>query len=228
MLMPTYLFENEFTQFSDIISKYSCSELHFKKDSVIINHGETRNYSYFIIKGLVSFSIIKENGKNKISTFRGEGTIFPLYYSYKVTSMEKIMEVKAYTDVTVLKINREDLYDIMLRYPSFAVRMSDIYCKYANLLLFDINSKTFDKAFVMLSNFLYIYITHMTINKIIPLTIDEIFEITGLPKSDISQCIEELKIRGIVSINDENQLLVIDSDKLHDISFVTTLEEGIV
>jgi chemotaxis signal transduction protein len=106
--------------------------------------------------------------------------------------------------------------------------MSDIYCKYANLLLFDINSKTFDKAFVMLSNFLYIYITHMTINKIIPLTIDEIFEITGLPKSDISQCIEELKIRGIVSINDENQLLVIDSDKLHDISFVTTLEEGIV
>ncbi|MDO4649847.1 MAG: cyclic nucleotide-binding domain-containing protein [Eubacteriales bacterium] len=161
MLLPSYLFQDEFSEFYDVIMQMPHTEKKYLKGETIIGPGSERPCCFFVLEGLATFSILHESGRSKTSTFRGRHTIFPLYYSYSSTIMEQCMEVTAFTDILVAQFSRQQIYTLMVKYSGFALNMVDCYCKYATTLQYDLTSQMFDNTLMKTSNFLYIYLKYM-------------------------------------------------------------------
>lgn len=224
MLMPSYLLAGEFKQFETDIRNMSSDIMSFKKGEAIISLGAKRPFCYYVIEGLATFSIIHESGRNKTCNFRGNGTIFPLYYGYHATIMEQYMEVRAFTDMETIRLTRNQLHLLMAKYNRFAITMSDCYCKYATMLQYDLSSQMFDNALVKVSNFLYLYLTYMqpVVPNVIELSQEDIGSTIGLSRSNTSRALGVLKNEGIIR-NNRGLIQVVNMEKLieycSDISF---------
>lgn len=224
MLMPTYLLAGEFSDFEDIIREVPGDIIHFSKGEAIIPLGAVRPYCYYVVEGLAVFSIVHESGRNKNCTFRGKGTIFPLYYSYDSTIMEQYLDVRAFTDVTLIRLTRTQIYSLMTKHAHFAIAMCDCYCKYATILQYDLETQLFDSALVKTSNFLYLYLKYMhpSIPGVIELSQEEIGNTIGLSRSNTSRALNTLKSEKIIE-NYRGMIKVISMEGIiqhcSDISF---------
>lgn len=156
-----------------------------------------------------------ESGRLKVSTFRGDGTIFPLYVNYSETIMEKVLEVQAFTDITVLEIPKYRIHNLMMENPDFAMAMNGAYSKYTTLLLYDLTSQLFDNALVKTCSFLHIYISYMqpAVPSVIELTQEEIGDIIGLTRPNVSRALNVLKKDGIIE-TDRGLIRVTDHERL--------------
>lgn len=215
MLMPTYLLSEEFRSFEQDLKALSSNVVSYKKGETIIALGALRPYCYYVLEGLATFSIIHESGRNKNCNFRGPGTIFPLYYGYHATIMEQYFEVRAFTDMTLIRMTRKQLSQLMSQDPQFCFAMCDCYCKYTTMLQYDISSQLFDNALVKLSNFLYLYLEYMkpAVPDIVDLSQEEIGTTIGLSRSNTSRALGTLREQGIIQ-NARGLIRVIDKEKL--------------
>ena len=224
MLMPRFLLSGEFSDFENEIRNLTSDIVIYKKGEPIICIGSSRSYCYYVLDGLATFSIIHESGHVKTCTYRGIGTIFPLYYDFNSTIMEQYTEFRALTDIQLLRLTRQQLYLLMTKYTQFSIAMANCYCKYVTMLQYDLSSQMFDTALAKISNFLYLYLlyTHPVISGIIELSQEDIGNIIGLSRSNTSRALSVLKNEGIIRTH-RGMIQVINVKKLttycSDISF---------
>ena len=109
MLMPTYLLANEFSAFESELRHLTKDVIRYKRGETIIFPGDKRPWHFYVADGVASYSFTHISGRNKIVTFRGAGTIFPFYYDYDSVIMEELMEFRAFSDMTVWRIDHKQI-----------------------------------------------------------------------------------------------------------------------
>lgn len=203
LLLPSYLFSDEFRDFEEIILETSQDHVTYQKGEIISMPGDDRNYCYYVIEGVAIFYLIHSSGRHKATSFRGEGTIFPLYYDYSQTLMEKYLEIQAFTDLKLIRLTRKQMYSLMFKYSAFAIAMSNCYCRYTTLLLYDLGIQMFSDVLIKTANFLYIYLIYMDKEKTreIRMSQEEIGATIGVTRSNVTRALSRLKQDGIIQIS---------------------------
>ena len=212
MCQPTYLLANEFKEFEKEFLETCLIRKRIEKGTIIYHQDDRRNFSYYIISGVAAFFIGHESGKDKLTTFRGEGTIFPLYYVNSRYNMENHLIVKAITDMEVIMIPKNQLKNMMLLNPRMAVAMSETYCKYCSILLYDLEGQLFETYVSRTCNFLYIYSKYMK-NLHVRLNHEEIAQATGITRANVSRVISRLKKDEVIR-NTREGFEIMDEDAL--------------
>ena len=132
MLQPNIVLTREFIQFEDLLKTTFKDRLSFNAGETILSTADDRDkYCYYVMSGLVRCEFVGYTGSLRTTTMRGEGTIFPLYYTHKVTSMEKVLEFLAETPCSLIKIKKEDLRELMIEVPAMWLAMMDAWGEYA-------------------------------------------------------------------------------------------------
>ena len=102
MLMPRYFFADDFRQFYD----YFLSQPHIKKTfckgDYIWKPGQPYEKIHYIISGAEMHYADHENGRRKIISFHGTGTVFPGYRLYEF-KIELSLITVALSDMEVLE-----------------------------------------------------------------------------------------------------------------------------
>ena len=79
MLSSRYIFSDDFRQFYDYFLSQSHSKKTFHKGDYLWKPGQPYEKIHYIISGIEMLYSDHENGKRKIISFHGAGTIFPGY-----------------------------------------------------------------------------------------------------------------------------------------------------
>lgn len=212
MIKPTYLLTDEFTRFEHVFHASSFVRKRITKGSIIYHPEQKRDYSYYILEGIAVFYLCHECGRDKITTFRGNGTIFPLYCEENQYSMEAHIGVKAVTDMTVLVIPKKQLKNLMLCIPELSLAMTQAYCKYCSVLLYDMENQLFENYTCRTCNFLYVYTKYMK-KLCVKLSHEDIAQATGITRSNVSRVISKLKKENILRCV-KNGFEIVDEESL--------------
>jgi len=215
MLSPNYLLAGDFLKFESIFLERFPERKTFAANEIIIDLPDDRSkVCYYVLHGTAVYTLLHENGGAKLSTMRGVGTIFPLYYTYQATTMERNLEVTALTTMETIVIPKEELHKLMLEIPEIAIAMIDTYGKYATILLYDNASQFFDSVKTKVSSFIYLQCYGNNAN--LPsfnMTHEQISKATGVSRANVSRTISELRRDGIIS-TEHNCIYVQDKDAL--------------
>lgn len=217
MVYPSYMLSNEFTSYEDLFLKRFHHVETIHKDTIILSQEDDRSREcFYILEGTAIFTLQHENGKQRITTFRGKGTIFPLYYAYKSTSVERISEFKALTDMKMIRMDKSDLVNLMKEYPDLFVAMCNAWGDYALALYMYTIDEGFETAYTRVCNFLYFCLLtpELSDGRTIPITHEKIAKSCGLSRENVSRVISRLvsekiaeTIRGGIKILDEDRIL---------------------
>ena len=83
MLIPRYYFSNDYRDFYEYFLTQPHTVKIFRKDECLWNYGDPITHIYYIISGAAMTTLEHENGSRKISSFHGEGTVFPGFHRLK-------------------------------------------------------------------------------------------------------------------------------------------------
>lgn len=224
MLMPNYIFEDDFIEFEPLIKSQFPNSIHVKKGHMIIDPNDIRTKYYYVLKGQASFVIRHEDGGAKVSSIRGKGSIFPLFYNFKRTNMEKILEVKARTDMELIVIPRSEFLRMMLENSGIAMAMLDAYGRYTTLLLHDMSNILFDSVYIRICNFLALQT--LVSGDVVNMTHDDIAEVAGTTRATVSRALNILKCRNVVSISRQKICILSREKLLSGCSYAVNLNEN--
>jgi len=195
--MPSFLFTGEFSAFEHVFKERFSNIKRVKKNCTIIDLTDDRSKNcYYVLSGTASYVLRHENGYAKVSSLRGPGTIFPLYYTYSSTNMESSLEVTALSNMELIDIPKAELLKLMIEIPRIGIAMCDAYGKYATLLLYDMSSQLFESANIRVCS--YLYIQQLSFGRILQMTHEEIGDVTGITRATVSKILSDLRKEGIV------------------------------
>ena len=101
MLIPRYYFSNDYRDFYEYFLTQPHTVKIFRKDEYLWNYGDPITHIYYIISGAARTTLEHENGSRKISSFHGEGTVFPGFHR-SVFKIEQSIATRAVTDMETL------------------------------------------------------------------------------------------------------------------------------
>lgn len=215
MLSPNYLLAGDFLEFESIFLERFPQRKSFAANEIIIDLPDDRSkVCYYVLRGTAVYTLLHENGGAKLSTMRGVGTIFPLYYTYQSTTMERNLEVTALTAVETIVIPKEELRKLLLEIPEIAIAIIDAYGKYATILLYDNASQFFDSVKIKVCSFIYLQCYGNNAN--VPsfnMTHEQISKMTGVSRANVSRTISELRRDGVITTG-HDRISVRDKDAL--------------
>ena len=105
MLIPRYYFSNDYRDFYEYFLTQPHTVKIFRKDEYLWNYGDPITHIYYIISGAAMTTLEHENGSRKISSFHGEGTVFPGFHR-SVFKIEQSIATRAVTDMETLCFTR--------------------------------------------------------------------------------------------------------------------------
>lgn len=220
MIMPQFLLAGEFSAFEPILLERFHNRKHFSAGDTIIEMTADRSKNcFYVLSGVASYVMRHENGGTKITSLRGVGTIFPLYYTYSSTNMESSLDVIAVSDMEVIDIPKADLMQVMIDIPRFGIAMCDAWGKYATLLLYDVSSHLFDSANMRVCSFLYIQ--QLSSKNCIRMTHEEIGMATGVSRANVTRILGTLSKKGIISVA-RRRISILSVDQLLEYCSYTT------
>jgi CRP/FNR family transcriptional regulator len=168
-----------------------------------------------------SFFVHEDEGLVQL-VLRGQGTIFPLYYSFRSTSLDQVLQVIALTDSELIVIPKDELLDLMLEMPFIAIAMLDAYGKFASYLDYVLVSRLYDSVRIRVCGFLLL---HSNGDSTIKLTHDQIAKAVGSSRAKVSEVISELKKESLIEAR-RGCIKVLDLEELsRRSSYIARIEE---
>ena len=212
MIMTSFLLSGEFSKFESLFLEKFHTIRHIKAGETIIAPNDDRSKNcYYVLEGIAAYIIIHEKGSVKTSSLRGPGTIFPLYYTHESTHMEKVLDVVARTDMTLIDIPKSELRQLIMEQPELSLALCDAWGKYATLLLYDVSSQLFDSASVRVCSFLYIQF--LTYGSHLQVSHEKIGEATNVTRATVTKILNNLAKAKIISTG-RNKLSILDVEQL--------------
>ena len=183
MLMPRYFFSDDFQQFYEYFLSQPHSQKTFHKGEYLWKPGQPYEKIHYIISGAAIHLADHESGRRRIISFHGAGTVFPGYrqYDYKI---ELSLVTIALSDMKVLEFTKEQFQNM-----------------FETNFLFEIVHQEYNPSFVKICNLLYL----LTINQpscsglVIDMTQEELSEILGLSRIQVTRGLSELRNQNIIS-----------------------------
>ena len=222
MIKPNIVLEGEFLAFEELLSKHFPIRRTFDRGETIYGFSDDRSkYCFYVVNGLVSCSYLSESGIEMTSTMRGRGTIFPLYYTYKSTTIERTLEFAAARKTELIVIPKPELSRLMREEFDLALAMMDAWGEYATYILYTAETR-FDSVRHRVCGFLAL---HRPGDGNIRMTHEAIARATGTTRENVTRVLSDLQKAGIVQLS-RGRIVILDGERLEaESSYVSTIEE---
>lgn len=222
MLKPNITLAGEFVDFEELLSERFPIRRSFEKGEVIYGYTDDRSkYCFYVTSGLVQCTSLTESGAQMISTMRGEGTIFPLYYTHKSTSIERTLEFSAVKKTELIIIPKDELLQLMQETPELMMKMMDAWGEYATYVLYSSETR-FESVQSRVCGFL---ILHGNGAGTIRMTHEAIARATGATRENVTRVLSDLQRAGIVKMK-RGMTQIVDRERLEELApYVSIIEE---
>lgn len=197
--IPEYYYDQTFQPFQEMIVGTSQSQT-FPAKETLINVGEYMDKTFYIHQGVLKFSILSANGKEKTCWFIGPGGLFSLYSPLERHYREERDEliVKAQTDVIVTTVSQSKIANLFDHHPEFAKTMLRQYADFSSILLYDVINLASQDNLTKVCTYLYQYERLLKPHQII-LTQEEMAINIGISLLNFSRCLQKLRQQGIIA-----------------------------
>ena len=200
MLTPRYFFSDDFNKFYDYFSEQPHIKKTFQKGEYLWQPGQPYEKIHYIISGVAVHFADHENGRRKIISFHGAGSVFPGYRTndYKI---EQSLTTVALSDMKVFEFTIAQFQKMVEANTALSEQIINWYSMYTNLLLFETVHQEYNSSLTKLCNLLYL----LTVNQparsglVIDMTQEELAEILGLSRIQLTRGLSELRKQNIIS-----------------------------
>ena len=200
MLKPRYFFAEDFKAFYDYFLSQPHLKKSFQKGDYLWKPGQPYEKIHYIISGAAIHFADHEMGRRKIISFHGAGTVFPGYrqHDYKI---ELSLITMALTDMRVLEFTKEQFQNMFQSNTMLSEQVVNWYSMYINRFLFETIHPEYNPSLIKICNLLYL----LTINQptgvgsVIDMTQEELGEILGLSRIQITRGLSALRRQSIIS-----------------------------
>lgn len=202
MLTPRYFFIDDFKPFYDYFLSSPHVSKTFQKGELLWRPGQPHEDIYYVISGSSMNYADHENGRRKIISFHGAGTVFPGYHRLDFR-IELSLATVALTDMAVLRFTKKQFQKMFETNTNLAEQVVDWYARYVNRLLFETIHQEYNPSLVKLCDLLYLFVNDQTSsdNTTIEMTQETLAELLGLSRVQLTRELSELRKEGIVSSN---------------------------
>lgn len=224
MLIPRYYFSNDYRDFYEYFLTQPHTVKIFRKDEYLWNYGDPITHIYYIISGAAMTTLEHENGSRKISSFHGEGTVFPGFHR-SVFKIEQSIATRAVTDMETLCFTGAAFLEMLSENSRLMLSTLDWYASYINLLLYESAHQDYNSSFVKLCNLLYLFTQNSPGGRTnrIDLTQENIAEILTVTRVNAARSLGRLKDEKII-VPHRKWIEIIDQKVLEAYCSLETLQ----
>ena len=200
MLTPRYFFADDFRQFYEYFLSQPHTARTFHKGDYLWKPGQPYEKIHYIISGAAIHFADHENGRRKIISFHGAGTVFPGYHQHDY-KIELSLITAALSNMKVLEFTKDQFQKMFETNIALSEQVINWNSMYINRFLFEIVHQEYNPSFVKICNLLYL----LTINQpacsglVIDMTQEELAEILGLSRIQLTRGLSELRRQNIIS-----------------------------
>ena len=199
MRTPRYLFTGDFAAFADYFRAQPHQERRFRKGDCLWAPGQPFQSLYYILSGVAQTYTVHENGRRKITSFHGGGTVFPGYHQQDFRIENSIVTV-ALTDVHALEFTKEQFRLMFERNDRLNAQVVEWYASYVNPLLYETAHQEYNSTFLKLCNLLYLLPTRQSVpdSGVIDMTQDDLADILGVSRVQLTRGLSVLRGKAII------------------------------
>lgn len=219
-ILPNYFWMGDFSDFEALLRKHGrLSE--YGRGNVASGAAEVFPNACYTVAGLMKLSVLHEDGYEKTVLFSGPGSMTPLYSPPSKFKLEyEALIYSAATDAVIIEIPQQKMLQLMIENPSLHLRMTDVYVKFANLLLYDSISQARNDTLTRVADFLSIYLVSMRAS-VVYLSQSEIAEAIGGTRANVARAVRTLRDRGAIETF-RGRLKIVDVDMLRSFCSLDT------
>lgn len=199
LLTPRYYFADDFRAFYDYFLSQPHEAKSFRKGEYLWAPGAPYEKIHYIISGAEMHYADHESGRRKIISFHGPGTVFPGYRPNDFR-VELSLTTVALSDVQALEFTVPQFTAMFRSNVDLSLQVVNWYSTYINLFLFETIHQAFNSSLTKLCNLLYLLTINQPANSglVIDMAQDELAEILGISRVQITRELGELRRKGIV------------------------------
>jgi len=189
---------------------------------IIIYHGDTPNHVMFIKRGAIKFYDTDSDGNEKIMHIGGEGSIFPLFYSFEdKPSVDAFYATLVPTEVLLVPLL--EFQDKLKTDADYAFRTLRWYAEEMDHIVLRLKSMEKSSAKQkILQALYYLCLQHATQNRAhkqwyrinFPLTQQTLADMTGLTRETVNVTLKDIEFLKLVRV--KRQTFEIYRDKIAD------------
>ena len=223
MLMPRYYFADDFRAFNEYFFSQPHRERTFQKGDYLWKPGQPYDRIQYYVSGASIHFSEHENGHRKIISFHGPGTILPGYHTTDFR-IELSLTTAALSNVKVWEFTIPQFKAMFDTNAALAECVVNWYSKYVNRFLFETIHQEFNSSQVKLCNLLYLLTMNQPSNSglVIEMTQEDIADILGMSRVQITRELTDLRGRGILSTS-RGRLTITDLPALASLCTVETM-----
>lgn len=223
MLTPRYYFTEDFSRFYECFLAQPHRKRTLQKGEYLWEPDKLMQKIHYIISGIARTEIEHENGRRKIISFHGSGTLFPGYHQTDFKIEQSIL-TKAVSDMEVLEFTRAGFGRIVEQNRQLNAALIEWYSKYVNLLLYETAHQEYNSSFVKLCNLLHLLLTAEIGEQggALPVTQEELSDILGLSRVHLTKGLARLREEKIIETR-RKRIVIINPQSLADYCSLETV-----
>lgn len=199
MLTPRCFFSEDFRSFQDYFFSQPHRRRTFARGDYLWRPERPFESVHYILSGVSQNYVEHENGRRKIISFHGPGTLFPGYHrqDYKI---ERSLITRALSPMEVLEFSKEEFRLMFAHNGDLSAAVVEWYAMYVNLLLYDTAHQEYNSSFLKLCNLLYLLADSPVGGRqgVLYLTQDDLADLLGISRANLTRGLAQLRRQGIL------------------------------
>lgn len=199
MLTPRCFFSEDFRSFQDYFFSQPHRRRTFARGDYLWRPERPFESVHYILSGVSQNYVEHENGRRKIISFHGPGTLFPGYHrqDYKI---ERSLITRALSPMEVLEFSKEEFRLMFAHNGNLSAAVVEWYAMYVNLLLYDTAHQEYNSSFLKLCNLLYLLADSPVGGRqgVLNLTQDDLADLLGISRVNLTRGLAQLRRREIL------------------------------
>ena len=210
MLIPRYYFADDFQKFYDYFLSQPHTERLFHKGDYLWKPGQPYDRVQYYVSGAAIIFSDHESGRRKIISFHGAGTVFPGYHTTDF-KIELSLTTMALSEMKILEFSIPQFKSMFESNNALSECVVNWYSTYVNRFLFETIHQEYNSSQVKLCNLLYLLTINQPSNSglVIEMTQEDIADILGMSRVQITRELTELRSNGIISTT-RGKLMITD------------------
>lgn len=194
MRTPRYFFTGDFSAFHEYFLSRPHERRRFARGEFLWPPGKPFERMHYILSGAARCCVEHENGRRKIISFHGAGTLFPVYHErgYRI---ELAITTEALSPVETLEFSKADFRAMFRENGALAAALVEWYASYVNLLLYETAHQEYNGSFLKLCNLLYLLAPAGGLDAV---TQEELADILGTSRVNLTRGLAQLRSEGVV------------------------------
>lgn len=192
---PQYFFTGDFQELEPVFRGRPHRERAFRKGEFLWAPDRPFQEIHYLLSGAAQTYVEHEQGRRKIISFHGVGTVFPVYHGQDF-KLERSIVSRALEPVRTLAFTREEFGAMLQECPRISELVVEWYARYVNLLLYETAHQEYNSSFLKLCNLLYLLLSRAGGG--LDITQDDLADLLGISRVNLTRGLAQLRRREIL------------------------------